>query len=266
MKSRQAFLLHLPVSRVVSRKTCSLRTQVCAKVSSPPADILIVAANRGLGAHLSTALRGTENLHTTHRPCSSASAEQQQVSTTHPLDALDESETDALLSGLRPNVVVSCIGGRAGQWDLPDFEGNKNLIDASKRAGVKRFILVSALGAGNSEGSVPFQVMDTMRPLLLEKSRAELHLKEIEGMEWTIVRPAPIVDGGRGKPVATEDISCYGTITRPDLAEVVKKIIGSDKASNKTLHIVDRTGLLIVAPYVRPLEFWEPLPFTEFDL
>ncbi|CAN8067433.1 unnamed protein product [Agarophyton chilense] len=244
----------------------SSRAQVCAKVSSPPADILVVAANRGLGAHLSTALQGTENLHTTHRPCSAASSEQEQVSTTHALDALDGPTAEALFSNLKPRTVVSCIGGKAGTPELPDFEGNRNLIDAARRANVRRFVLISALGAGNSEDSVPSQVMDTLRPLLLEKSRAEVYLKQIHDIEWTIIRPAPIVEGKRGAPVATEDVSCYGTITRPDLADVVKKILFSEKAKGKTLHVVDRTGLLIVSPYVRPLEFWEPLPFTEFNI
>ncbi|KAI0565796.1 NAD-dependent epimerase/dehydratase [Gracilaria domingensis] len=261
------FVSPFVASRCSSR---SLRTggriQICAKVSSPTANILVVAANRGLGAHLSAALGDTENLHTTHRPCSATSSEQEQASTTHALDALDASAAEALFSSLKPRTVVSCIGGKAGAAELPDYEGNKNLIKAARQAKVRRFVLISALGAGNSEGSVPFQVMDTLRPILLEKSRAEAYLKQVEGMEWTIIRPAPIVDGKGGNPVATEDVSCYGTITRPDLASVVKKIIVSDKAKNKTLHVVDRTGLLIVSPYVRPLEFWEPLPFTEFEL
>lgn len=43
---------------------------------------------------------------------------------------------------------------------------------------MKRFVLVSALGAGDSEGAVPSQVMESLRPMLMDKSRTELYLRE----------------------------------------------------------------------------------------
>lgn len=48
----------------------------------------------------------------------------------------------------------------------------------TRSTGVQRFVLVSAMGAGNSEDAVPFQAMDYMRPFFLDKSRAEMYLKE----------------------------------------------------------------------------------------
>lgn len=166
--------------------------------------------------------------------------------------------------------MISCIGGDPSNGEaLPDYDANKNLIDAARKAGVKHFVLISMLGAGNSEAAVPFQVMDTLRPILLEKSHAEAYLREMSDMKWTIIRPAPIIESSEdaeGMPVATEGLTCYGTITRPDLASMVSKIVESSNATGKTLHVVDRKGILVTSPYVRPLEFWEPLPFEEFTL
>lgn len=150
---------------------------------------------------------------------------------------------------------------------LPELEATRNLVDAAlSLPNLKRFVLMSALGAGDSEGSVPFQVMVTMRPLLLEKSHAEAYVRASK-LPWTIARPGPLVDGPRtGSAVATEGRQCYGTVTREDLAEVIVKAADSAKALGKTLHVVDTKKVLVTSPYVRPLEFWEPLPFEEFAL
>lgn len=168
---------------------------------------------------------------------------------------------------MRPKTVISCIGGDLTQDELPDFDGNKNIIDACIKGGVDRFVLISAMGAGDSENTVPFQVMHTLRPLLLEKSHAEAYLKGVEGLKWSIVRPAPLVEEeGADSAVATEELNCYGTITRPSLARMVANIAASEKAIGKTLHVVDSERLLITSPYVRPLEFWETIPFEIFNL
>lgn len=232
-------------------------------------DVLIVGANRGLGLQIASVLhsQGISRLITTFRATSSVPPTLGALSTgSHEVDALDRSHVSTFLSSVAPDVVISCVGGSVADDYFPDFEANKNLIDAAIDAGVKRFVLISALGAGDSEGSVPFQVMDTMRPLLLEKSHAEAYLRG-KSINWTIARPGPLVDGdATGTAVATEGTQCYGTVTREDLAEVVVKAAESENAVGRTLHIVDTKKVLVTSPYVRPLEFWEPLPFEEFVL
>lgn len=232
-------------------------------------DVLIVGANRGLGLQLAALLHssGMTRLITTSRPTSAVPPTLAALSTgTHELDALDRAHVSTLVSSVAPHTLISCVGGSVADDYFPDFEANKNLIDAAVDVGVRRFVLVSALGAGDSEHAVPFQVMDTMRPLLLEKSHAEAYLKG-KDVEWTIARPGPFVDEpATSAAVATEGRQCYGTVTREDAASVIAKAAGSDKAVGKTLHVVDPKKLLITSPYVRPMESWEPLPFEEFVL
>lgn len=232
-------------------------------------NVLVVGANRGLGLEVAALLhdKGVHHITTTRREQSFCPPTLGALSTAvHFLDALDRETAAALIQNCAPEVVISCLGGSIPDGVYPDFRGNKNLIDAAESVGVKRFVMISALGAGDSEGSVPFQVMDTMRPLFLEKSHAEAYLRASD-IQWTIVRPGPIVDGqATGTAVATEGTICYGTVTREDLAKVVVAAAESEGAAGKTLHIVDRKKILITSPYVRPLEFWEPLPFEEFPL
>ena len=59
----------------------------------------------------------------------------------------------------------------------PDWEGNRNLIDAAAAAGVRRFVLVSALGAGESLECIPHASQDVLQPWLAQKLKAEEHLK-----------------------------------------------------------------------------------------
>lgn len=248
-------------------KTTNKRTVVRATLSN----VMVVAANRGLGAALANHLHeiGVSSLTTTHRPQTPCPSEQQSRSASvYTLDALDRAASYDLLKQVRPSTVISCVGGDVTVPDtLPDLTAAKNLIDASAEANVSRFIFISALGAGDSESAVPPQVMTTMRPLLLDKTDAEAYLRaNAAAMKWTIIRPAPLTDESTGKATVTEDIQCYGTVARKDLAVAIAKIAESDKAIGRTLHVVNRAHVLITAPYVRPLEFWEPLPFKEYSL
>lgn len=59
----------------------------------------------------------------------------------------------------------------------PFLQGNINLIEAAKKRGVKKFVLVTSIGTGDSKGAPPQQVYDVLRPVLLEKEKAEERLK-----------------------------------------------------------------------------------------
>ncbi|KAK1869680.1 hypothetical protein I4F81_012150 [Pyropia yezoensis] len=182
------------------------------------------------------------------------------------VDVREREEVAALLAATRPTVVISCVGGTTLDERRPDYIGNQNIIDAAVDTGVQRFVLVSAMGAGNSEDAVPFQAMDYMRSFFLDKSRAEMYLKE-SGLPHTIVRPGPLEDGpATGTAVVTESPTGYGGIVRADLADLLVGAAASPLATGKTFTAVDRTKVLLTSPYVRPLEFWEELPFTPFSL
>ncbi len=77
--------------------------------------------------------------------------------------------------------VVSAIQGlddRTSSPEATDRDGNRNLIDAAKAAGVEHFILISVLGASRDH------------PMSINRAKyaAEQYLKQ-SGLAWTIVRP-----------------------------------------------------------------------------
>jgi nucleoside-diphosphate-sugar epimerase len=69
-------------------------------------------------------------------------------------DALAASEVRQVILPGRYRAIISTLGA-AGKEPKPDFEGNRNLIDAAKAAGVNRFLLVTVIGAGDYSESPP---------------------------------------------------------------------------------------------------------------
>lgn len=57
------------------------------------------------------------------------------------------------------------------------MQGNINLIEAAAKKGVKKFVLVTSIGTGDSKDAPPGQVYDVLKPVLLEKEKAEEALK-----------------------------------------------------------------------------------------
>lgn len=56
-------------------------------------------------------------------------------------------------------------------------QGNINVIEAAKEKGVRKFVLVTSIGTGDSKEAPPKQVYDVLKPVLLQKEKAEQRLK-----------------------------------------------------------------------------------------
>ena len=90
-------------------------------------------------------------------------------------DALDVAAVEQAMLGEPIYAVISTIGGLPKEGDRADYLGNKNLIDAAMKAGVQKFILVSSIGSGESVVALPPQALETLKPVLIEKEKAEKH-------------------------------------------------------------------------------------------
>ncbi len=69
----------------------------------------------------------------------------------------------------------SVVGCCLESWLL--VQGNINLIEAAAKKGVKKFILLTSIGVGDSKDAPPQQVYDVLKPVLVEKGKAEERLK-----------------------------------------------------------------------------------------
>jgi len=159
-------------------------------------------------------------------------------------DALAADEMTAAIAATKPDAIISTIGGLPNDSGTrPDFEGNKNLIDAAASAGVQRFILISSIGSGNSACALPPQALETLGPVLKEKAQAEAHLAT-SPLTYTVIRPGGLLSQpATDQEVLTEDSSVAGSIPRPGVAKLAVACLGSDKANNKIFSAVDRSML-----------------------
>jgi uncharacterized protein YbjT (DUF2867 family) len=108
---------------------------------------------------------------------------------------VDLSNTEALISAMAGcEAVVSLIGTTRAQfgpgisYETVDVGTTQLLVNAAQRAGVKRFVLVSSIGA--SESGVAY---------LRAKAAAEKIVRN-SGLSYVILRPSAIVGPGRQWP------------------------------------------------------------------
>lgn len=156
-------------------------------------------------------------------------------------DALDLAAMEMALQEEPIEAVISTVGGLPKDGQRADYLGNKNLIDAAVKAGVKKFILISSIGSGESAIALPPQAMATLAPVLAEKEKAEEHLSK-SGLTYVVIRPGGLKsEPATGNGVLTEDYRVAGTIHRADVAALAVGCLFSNAADNKILSAVDRT-------------------------
>lgn len=169
-------------------------------------------------------------------------------------DALDADfvKTAVQCFGSAPFSLVTTIGGKGMDRNAPrsDYLGNRHLIDAAKPLPCERFLLVSSIGVRESAVALPEPVLETLRPALLAKAKAEEHLLA-SGLPFTIVRPGGLMsEPATGNGIVVENAQIAGSITRLDVADLVIRCLASSNAENRVLSAVDRDRIRSEQPVV----------------
>eukprot|EP00245_Coleochaete_scutata_P013608 TRINITY_DN5597_c1_g1_i1.p1 TRINITY_DN5597_c1_g1~~TRINITY_DN5597_c1_g1_i1.p1 ORF type:complete len:330 (-),score=43.95 TRINITY_DN5597_c1_g1_i1:273-1211(-) len=153
-------------------------------------------------------------------------------------DLMKPATIDKALRSNSFDAVICTAGG--GLTDIKvDSEGAINLMEATKKAGIKRFVLVSSIGAGNSAAAIPEQEMKILGPVLAEKAKAEEHLKA-SGLTYTIIRPGGLLAGAAtGTGLLTEDTTVCGAITRGEVASLLLRCLFDRRSEGKVLSAID---------------------------
>lgn len=113
-----------------------------------------------------------------------------------------------------------------------DQEGAKRLIDASKKAGIKKFVMLSSIGAGHPEKA------DKLKDYLKAKHNADEHLQD-SGLDYTIVRPGTLNnDQGSGKIKLAKELESVGEIPREDVAQTLVTSLHDTTAHNGIFEMV----------------------------
>ena len=114
-----------------------------------------------------------------------------------------------------------------------DLGAAVTLIEAARGAGISRYLMVSAIGAGRPE-----QSSEQMRPYIEAKAEADRAL-ERSGLDFTIVRPGRLTDDpGTGRVRAGTDIG-YGEIPREDVAATLAAALAEQTTVGSTFDLIE---------------------------
>ena len=147
-----------------------------------------------------------------------------------------ETEEDVAHCAEGADAVVFAAGAGPGSGSerkrTMDLGGALKLIDAARADGIRRYVMVSAIGAGSPERS-----SEQMRPYIEAKAEADRAL-ERSGLAYTIVRPGLLTDDeGTGRVEAGPEVS-RAEIPREDVAAALAVVLGASNTEGKTFNLV----------------------------
>jgi len=158
---------------------------------------------------------------------------------------VDISQIESFLKSLsiKPTTIISCIASRKGgikdSWEV-EYSLNKNFLDLSKREGIKRFILLSAICV--QKPNLEFQKAKLAFEHLLQNSSLEYEIirptaffKSLSGQIDRIKKGKSFLVFGNGELTTCKPISAR------DLSNFLIGFVLRKKAENK-IHLVGGSG------------------------
>jgi uncharacterized protein YbjT (DUF2867 family) len=152
------------------------------------------------------------------------------------LEAASAEEVAVLLSGA--DAVVFAAGAGAGSGaprkDSVDRAASVLMADAAGRAGVRRFVQVSSMGAGTPPRPGTGEVWAAY---ITAKTAAEEDLRARD-LDWTILRPGGLTDApATGQIRLGPPPVPAGTVPRADVAAVIVALLDEPGSRHQTLEL-----------------------------
>jgi uncharacterized protein YbjT (DUF2867 family) len=153
------------------------------------------------------------------------------------LETASADEVAMLLSGA--DAVVFAAGAGAGSGaprkDSVDRAASVLMADAAERAGVRRFVQISSMGAGQPPRPGTDEVWAAY---ITAKTAAEDDLRSRD-LDWTILRPGGLTDApATGRIRLAAPTVPRGTISRADVAAVIAALLDEPGTRHQTLELV----------------------------
>ncbi|MEV0338087.1 NAD(P)H-binding protein [Nocardia sp. NPDC050713] len=153
---------------------------------------------------------------------------------------LERTDLPALVDALAgADAVVFAAGAGAGSGAARKYTVDKGgsvlLADAAEQAGVRRFVQISTMGAGQPPAPGTDEVWAAY---IAAKTQAEDDLRARD-LDWTILRPGRLLDS---EPTGLVTLSQYpigrDTIARADVAAVLAALLSAPNTVRTTLALV----------------------------
>ena len=154
------------------------------------------------------------------------------------------------MSGAGPlDALICTLGGKPGDEPRIDHIGAKNSIDAAKAASVGRFLFVTAIGCGDTWGSLEEKAQKFLGPSIEAKNLAEADLFA-SGLDYTVLRPGALLDDpATGDGFLTQNNTVLGAVTRADVAAQLLRSLESERTIGQVYQVLDRAKMRTESPY-----------------
>jgi uncharacterized protein YbjT (DUF2867 family) len=153
------------------------------------------------------------------------------------LEAAAAEDVAALLAGAAAVVFAAGAGAGSGapRKDTVDRGASVLLADAAERAGVRRFVQISTMGAGQPPQPGTDEVWAAY---ITAKTAAEDDLRSRD-LDWTILRPGRLTDApATGRIRLAAPPVPRGAIPRADVAAVIAALLDEPGTWHQTLELV----------------------------
>ncbi|MFB7711183.1 NAD(P)H-binding protein [Streptomyces sp. NPDC056105] len=160
------------------------------------------------------------------------------------LESASVEEVAGLLEGADAAVFAAGAGpgSTAGRKDTVDRAAAVLFADAAERAGVRRYIVVSSMGADPAH-----QGDEVFDAYLRAKGEADASVRARTGLDWTILRPGMLTnDAGTGL-VRLEASTGRGPVPRDDVAAVLAELVETPATAGLTLELISGSAPVTVA-------------------
>lgn len=146
-----------------------------------------------------------------------------------------EKEVDHALKGIDKVIFAAGSGGDTGEEKTIEIDqkGAIKIIDASKKAGIKKFVMLSSMGADDPSSN------PKLKTYLEAKKKADEHLIQ-SGIPYTILRPGALNDDlGLAKVKLAEKLDKQGEISRDDVAFLLVMSLADPLVKNKIIEAIE---------------------------
>ncbi|MER6078543.1 SDR family oxidoreductase [Streptomyces sp. NPDC001833] len=160
------------------------------------------------------------------------------------LESASVDEAAALLQGADAAVFAAGAGPGSGtaRKETVDKGAAVLFADAAVRAGVRRFVVVSSMGADPAhQGDEVFDVY------LRAKGAADAYVAGQNALDWTILRPGALTDAPGTGLVRLEAHTGRGAVTRDDVAAVLAELVDTSATAGLTLELIGGSTPVTVA-------------------
>ncbi|MFE2939540.1 SDR family oxidoreductase [Streptomyces sp. NPDC059255] len=141
----------------------------------------------------------------------------------------------AVLTGADAAVFAAGAGGGSGaaRKKTVDLGAAVLFADAAERAGVRRHLVVSSMGADPDHAGD--EVFDAYQRA---KGAADVSVRSRPGLDWTILRPGALTDDAGTGLVALAESTGRGAVPRDDVAAVLAALLETPGTAGLTLELI----------------------------